>query len=524
MIKHIYLISIDALRFDCVGSHKKDKLFNSKYSVLLDTPTLNYLVSKSINFTQTTTAAPYTSASHASIFTGLYPPKHNVRALLNPGDQSLAKNVLTLAEIFASEGFKTLYASDEESMTCPLNVDRGFKYYFQNNDKRLINYIQRNKNEKLFIFKHFFDVHDPYLLTRYKYNSNVNDDLELLLKKKADEEHISFSKSDSIYDKWRKIYGGTNNNREELLPLYLKGVSKFDKGRFKLFIDSLRKIGEFNNSLFIFFSDHSEGRCNSNNLNFFAHGGELYDEVMRVPLYIYHKKLMKRQIMKQTSLVDIFPTVLDIVFNNKQFLKPRYKINGLSLLDDKQNHKFTYAEFWRSDKEHPQDYPTNKNWLLCQRVIRTSKSKLLLFGQPENIASTSFSNLDINDVNKFLMCKFSDIKINFIDKANVVEYINQFLTDMNSQIIKFYDLEKDPKENNSININGKKRSFKIKILSKYFINLIYKIDEPNISFQSQALMEKIPYLKSIYNSSIYKQKPTVSSIISNLFIYIFNLI
>ncbi len=506
MTKHIYLVSIDALRFDCVP-YQEDKSFlkKNRVSKYLKTPTLNKLVKKTLNFTQATTAAPYTSASHASVFTGLYPPNHGVRALLSPQDQSLKKNILTLAEVLAAEGYETVYASDEETMTRPLGIDRGFDHYFANDDEALFKFIKKNKDKKLLIFKHFFDVHDPYLLTRYSKKKTVNQDLEKLLSELAKKRDIDLSKDKSLYEKWRSIYGGEKNNVKELLPLYLKGISKFDQGRFKDFISSLEEMDEFKEGLFFFFADHGEGRCDSNNLDFFAHGGELFDEVMRVPLFVYHNSLANEISDKQVSLVDIFPTVIDLVFDEQPFFYPKYDLDGISLLDKDKKHQFTYCEMWRSNKEHPQDYPTNDNWILCQRAIRTPKHKFIFNGQAEKLLNISSQEIVQKDLERYLACRFSNEEKKFENSQDLLKEVNQLLNDQQLVLTKYTDLVNDKHEEHPIDLI-KQGSLKDRVLCSYFLDLLFSIEKPNINLE---LSLDIPYLKLLEKAILNTRKQTL---------------
>src|SRR3990170_3243786 len=102
MAQNIILISIDALRFDCVG-YQPDKRELEKYNVLkyLETPTLDSIAEKSLCFSQCISTSTYTTSAHASIFTGLYPPKHGVRAFYAT---KLTKDVFTLSEILKTFG------------------------------------------------------------------------------------------------------------------------------------------------------------------------------------------------------------------------------------------------------------------------------------------------------------------------------------------------------------------------------------------------------------------------------------
>jgi arylsulfatase A-like enzyme len=499
MIQHVYLVSIDALRYDCVPFQKdKHRLKNNRVLHLLNTPTLKKITKKCVNFTQATTAAPYTSASHASIFTGLYPPKHGVRALLNPEDQSLKRNILTLAEVFSSEGFETIYASDEETMTRPLGIDRGFHVYFKNDDDALMRYIEQHKNKKLFIFKHFFDVHDPYLLSGFPKGKKDSTEVIKAIKKYAKLRNIALKEGESIYKQWRAVFGGIKNDYKELLPLYVKGVSKFDKGRFKRFVTSLEKLQEFEDGLFFFFSDHREGRCDSTNPKFFAHGGELFDEVMRVPLSMYHSSLKARNVQHLVSLVDIFPTAVQLALDNTPQMSPKYPLDGISLLN-KDGHTYTYAEMWKSNIEHPQDYPTNDNWILCQRVIRTEKSKFILSGRPKKLFEMKDNEISESDIKKLLSCTFSQTKQTHLSSEEIQNRIQSELNDPDLRLTKYTNLSHDPDEKAFFDLIKQKQTIWTSLLRTYFLNLIFTVDKQYKQIINPNIAKISPYLALIYS-------------------------
>ena len=106
MTKNVVMISIDTLRYDCVG-YQPDKRELIKHDVLkyLETPTLDSIAEKSLCFTQCISTSTYTTASHASIFTGLYPPGHGVRAFY---DTKISDEVITVAEVLRKKGYRTI--------------------------------------------------------------------------------------------------------------------------------------------------------------------------------------------------------------------------------------------------------------------------------------------------------------------------------------------------------------------------------------------------------------------------------
>src|SRR5208283_2580115 len=126
-MKNIILISIDNLRFDCVG-YQPDKKELIKYDVLrnLETPTLDLIAERSLCFTHCISTNTYTTAAHASMLTGLYPPGHGIRAFY---EKKLSKDVYTLAEILKVFGYETVMMTDVASLFQPLELHRGYHHF-----------------------------------------------------------------------------------------------------------------------------------------------------------------------------------------------------------------------------------------------------------------------------------------------------------------------------------------------------------------------------------------------------------
>ncbi|MBM4140657.1 MAG: hypothetical protein FJ242_04060 [Nitrospira sp.] len=469
-LKHIILISIDNLRYDCIG-YQPDKREIIKYDCLkyLETPTLNSIAEKSICFTQAISTNTYTTASHASILTGLYPPKHGVRAFF--GDH-LNKEVITLAEIFKKHGYRTILATDTEHLFVPLGLDRGFTHLFARNDKDLFNFLKQVKDGKIFLFVHFFDVHAPFMFSEYETfhgcNMDYYENVEHLYRRLLGLE-IEASKGDP-YETWNKIWTKIHQNINFLLPLYVKGVSKFDKGRFRIFIHELENLDILNNSLVLIFSDHGEGKVNSEDPIFFGHSGELFDNVIRVPLIISHPDITHKIVDCPTSTVDIFPTVIGLAFNGKP--QQDYKTGNNSLVnlitnmgDSKSNRpSLTYSETWRGNNIADN---ISTEYLLWQRCLRLGNKKFIIYGKPEDCFAGSLfklNNLDfVKKLRRNLLCVFEDQgqipKFSILlDKGECSreKVFKKFLREyeINAKKFEIYDLENDPFEEHPIGFSS----------------------------------------------------------------------
>lgn len=342
-VDNIVLISIDDLRFDCVG-YEEDKRLIRKYDPdsLIDTPTLDSLAKKGVSFGQCVSTSSYTPPSHASMFTGMYPKHHGAKTFLN----RLSRNVVTLAEILACKGFKT-HAWIENSTLEMLDITRGIRYIeepFRNHNSDLFDFLGRIKKGKNFIFVHLFDVHKPYGYTtggneRERYNDDYLTMIEeitgkydismeeLLGEAKTEarrvvENYDTLNSSAKEYADYRSLDFLLRKRLRELnvlfdniIPLYMKGVSKFDQGKFNDLINRIDEICSLENSLLIITSDHGETRCKWNGREDFMNSFNLLEGSVRVPLIIYAPTIFPSgvRIKAPVSLIDITPTVLDLV-------------------------------------------------------------------------------------------------------------------------------------------------------------------------------------------------------------------
>ncbi len=94
-------------------------------------------------------------------------------------------------------------------------------------------------------------------------------------------------------------------------------VSQYDREirymdeQFKRFIETLKKLDLYDNSLIIFTSDHGEGMGEHN--YFFAHGEHLYNSLTHVPLIIKYGKKLIGQRTDYVQHIDILPTIFNVL-------------------------------------------------------------------------------------------------------------------------------------------------------------------------------------------------------------------
>ena len=127
-------------------------------------------------------------------------------------------------------------------------------------------------------------------------------------------------------------YGGIpsyqilNNHREfdYYRSKYDQEIRYFDE-HFKRFLDSLKEIGIYDDSLIIFTSDHGEGMGGHN--YYFAHGENLYNDLIHVPLIVKYANNASGRRADRVQHLDIAPTIL-----NAAGIKPDARYRGTDLL------------------------------------------------------------------------------------------------------------------------------------------------------------------------------------------------
>ncbi|MGD8316287.1 MAG: sulfatase-like hydrolase/transferase, partial [Myxococcales bacterium] len=171
---NVVVITIDTLRADHLGCYGFDRA---------RTPHIDRLAEEGALVEHAIATVPITLPSHASIFTGLYPPAHGVR---DNGIQTLPEEVETLAERMKREGYRTQAFVSAGVLHHRFNLDQGFDGYddqlqrepdpgmFRIQERsgehtmdRVLEWLDRNgstsgEDSPFLLWVHLFDPHQPY--------------------------------------------------------------------------------------------------------------------------------------------------------------------------------------------------------------------------------------------------------------------------------------------------------------------------------------------------------------------------
>jgi choline-sulfatase len=275
----VVLVTLDTLRADRLGCYG----FRG-----VETPHLDALARDGVVFEQATATVPLTLPSHASILTGLLPPRHGVR---DNGGFFLDASRTTLAERFHGAGYATGGFVGAWVLESRWGLAQGFDAYsdhfgrdqLQRRGDEVVSdalaWIDSVRDRKFFAWVHLYDPHLPY------------DPPEPFKSRYAQQPYL--------------------------------GEVAFTDAQVGRLVDHLRAAGTLDRTILVVTADHGEGLGDHGEP---SHGLFVYDSTVAVPLIIRTPWGNKGRSHTQASGVDLFPTVLDLAG-----LAPEEGVDGRSL-------------------------------------------------------------------------------------------------------------------------------------------------------------------------------------------------
>lgn len=399
-IDNVIIISIDTLRADCIATSPRAGDFSKKYDIHfeLKTDPLDKILQSGLYFNNCMSAAPYTSASHASYFTGFWPLNHNIYEFFN---RKLSKK--TIFEYAKKAGYTTIFQTDFPIILGSyLGLNKGVDHYFIEDEAAAFKMLNQNKDKKTLSFFHFGGVHYPYGFHTLKFGGN---DYIRKIKQLEKKYGINFKHENQLVDildetfrkkfdrelllRYKLIIEKLYNKGlyDDLFKLYLEGINYFIKNRFGKFIDDIKKFVDDNNALLCIFSDHGEEWDQESH----GHHNSLSDSVLRVPLLFYGKDIRKGIKNDLVRTIDVAPTILSLISS----LAKKTHMDGKPLpiftkSDKKTSDKYAIAQIWpamvtKHQLFNYQEQVIKKNKLskplktfLSREMIRSEKHKLTI--------------------------------------------------------------------------------------------------------------------------------------------------
>jgi arylsulfatase A-like enzyme len=157
------LITLDTQRADYVSAYSRSHA---------STPNIDFLARQGTLFENCYSLIPITLPSHASILYSLTP--HDLKIYNNGQIQKKKKGTLSLVTLFKKRGFKTGAFVSLGVLTSNYGLDESFDDYqddfpgdrwyltAEEINQRVFPWIEKNKDQRFFLWIHYSDPHDPY--------------------------------------------------------------------------------------------------------------------------------------------------------------------------------------------------------------------------------------------------------------------------------------------------------------------------------------------------------------------------
>ena len=324
---NIILIVVDCLRADHLSSYGYSRETS---------PNMDDAAAAGIFYKNAYGCAAWTKPAVASLFSALYPNKHNT---IN-GEDALPDQLLTLAEILKNNGYNTgFFNGGNSNVGGKLNFYQGFNSIFEPAHwgmiltDQFLTHLSGIEDEKFFAYIHYMDLHLPY--NRNEYNNVFSEKVEnyLLMPHYIKLQPVREATAAGAFPE---------KDRQYLTALY-DGQIRYVDGAIKKIMSTLKEKNLLEKTIVIITSDHGEELWDHKN---FEHGHTLYNELLHVPLFITGGKFKPSVIETPVSIIDIFPTILDLA----HIPYKKFKIDGRSLLKLRRRPLFAMGTFFKEEK------------------------------------------------------------------------------------------------------------------------------------------------------------------------------
>ncbi len=298
---HVVFWIMDSLRADRV------KPFFAKARP--DVPTFEALAKKATIFKNTYVQGNESRASHASIWSGLYPVNHRMIA----AGAKLDTKWTTIGEAMKAAGFKTSGVSSNGYIIGKWGFGDGWDAYRNHihegggvRGADILKYglasVEKNPKSPFFLYLGTVDTHvswrakEPWMS---KYDPGPYSGKYVKEATGHDVEKMATGKV--------KI---TDRDKQRIIAIYDSNVSYQDDLLQKL-LDQLTAWGIADDTMVVVTADHGDEQWEDNRV---GHGGSLKESLVRVPLLILYPPLFPAGTVEEgVETVDILPTLLDAV-------------------------------------------------------------------------------------------------------------------------------------------------------------------------------------------------------------------
>ncbi len=299
----------------CIDTVRADAFFSDRIS-----DALSVRLKSAQQYRNASSAAPWTLPSVASTLTGLYPIQHNAgKFQQQPANldvdvpSALGESAQTLAEILAAQDFRTAAFSAHPWMSGNFGLQQGFgQVRLYKGWKKLTAHLTEWLDEdvrpqRFFAYLHLMEAHDWH-----KRSQSERDAFLAPVSPELHAQLLADTNSAACVDESGYICQSN--------LIYNLAVRELRVGIAHV-LQELESRDLLKNTLVIVYSDHGEEfldhaaedekRGGPREIFGYGHGQSLYQELLHVPLLVWHPHIKGSVRQELVSLVDVLPSTLN---------------------------------------------------------------------------------------------------------------------------------------------------------------------------------------------------------------------
>lgn len=274
--KRVFLVFVDTLRPDHMGTYGYERA---------TTPNLDRIAADAARFSQARSVAPWTLPSARTVLTGHDPERYF--------------SVPTLQGRLREAGYATAMFAGNLYLSANFGLQRDWGLHHvellpraNTQLDQALAWLDQNAGRDLLLLVHLMDAHLPYEEPKAYRRMFAGDPPETL-------QRDAFHRPQVMEASLK-----TKEDRQYLRDRYDNNVRFADDQLARLY----ERLGP--DDVLVFFSDHGEEFWDHGS---FEHGHTLFDELLRVPLIVRGPGVQAASIDAPVSLLDVTPTVLDLL-------------------------------------------------------------------------------------------------------------------------------------------------------------------------------------------------------------------
>jgi len=321
------ILLVDALRPDHLSTYGYSRPTS---------PNLDLLAKESLVFENAFAQSHCTNFSVPTLFTSRLPLETKTK---QSSYYNLSPDLVMLPQTLQEAGYSTVAFCVNPLIHWDYGYDAGFDAFYQGHEKgealneKALTWLKTNAPQPFFIYLHYMDVHGPYCAPE-KYRAPFLSGIP-----SPTDQAVRYGQITEMLDQMEtgKVY--RREEQEYLRALYDGGINYTDWYIGEL-LAQLKQMGLYENTVIIVLADHGEEFWEHGGL---GHGGQLYDELLRVPLIIKLPAAFGfrgKRLTTPARIIDIYPTIMELAG-----LSSPSRLRGKSLLAADAGEKcWLYAE------------------------------------------------------------------------------------------------------------------------------------------------------------------------------------